>query len=71
MKLKEYLDENGIRHSFFADKIQVNKQQLHHYLKGTTPNIEIIARIEIATGGKVKPYDWLKDKNTPELQSLK
>ena len=60
MKLNEYLEANGTKKSFFAKKLGILPQMLTTWLSGRTmPRIEMILKIEEATGGKVKAKDWV------------
>ena len=60
MTLAEYFVITGLRKSFFAQKINVPKQTLSTWITGKKmPRIETIMKIEEATGGKVKPKDWI------------
>ena len=60
MTLAEYFEITGLRKGFFAQKINVPKQTLSTWITGKKkPRIETIMKIEEATGGKVKPKDWI------------
>lgn len=62
MKLREYLDENGIKVKFFAEKLGTSPTQISMWLRGArNPNRESMIKIEKATKGKVKPRDWFSD----------
>lgn len=62
MKLKQYLDENGIRPSFFARKLDVTKSQMSVWFSGKViPRKEMIKKIEKLTAGKVKIIDWFSE----------
>ncbi|XAI96559.1 HTH-XRE domain containing protein [Microcystis phage Mae-JY35] len=63
MKLAEYLKNREITATAFAEKLKVNQPTMHRYLNNVRfPNPEMIARIEAATGGKVKFHDWLEQQ---------
>lgn len=62
MKLKEYLDENGIKNEFFAKKIGVTKSTLSTWINNKCfPRREKIILIEKETNGKVKAKDWFTE----------
>jgi len=70
MKLREYLKENGIVHGFFAAKLGTTSQHLSIWLSGNSkPRLEMIAKIEELTKGKVALKDWITDKSDPKQQS--
>jgi DNA-binding transcriptional regulator YdaS (Cro superfamily) len=63
MKLEEYLNHLGIRHSYFSKKIGASPQRMHAWLKGKCrPPLEFILLIERETRGNVAIQDWLCDK---------
>jgi len=60
MKLKKYLEENGIKKSFFAKKIGVDPTHFSRWLNGSTiPRLDYILKIEEATDGLVTSKDWM------------
>ncbi len=64
MKLKEYLEKNGIKNSFFANKIGITHQLLLRYLNNfNRPSLETMFKIEEETGGKVPVRSWLFVEN--------
>ena len=63
MKLADFLSARNITATAFADKVGVSQPAMHRYLNNNRfPKPEIIARIEDATGGKVKFHDWLEQQ---------
>jgi predicted transcriptional regulator len=61
MQLKEYLYKYGIKHSFIAEKVGITKQCIARYIMGyNRPPLEVMAKIEDITNGKVSIRDWLK-----------
>ncbi len=67
MKLREYLKEHGIVHSFFAKQVGTTSAQLSVWVSGKVkPRLETIVFIEQITKGKVTVRDWLKDKSDPK-----
>ena len=60
MQLFEYLVDHDIYQKTFAEKIGVSQPTLSRYLVGETiPSVVTAIKIEQATGGAVKPRDWL------------
>lgn len=57
MKIKEYLDSNGMRYKFFAKKIGITYNTLWRYMKGYKASLFIAKRIEEITDGQVKVED--------------
>jgi predicted transcriptional regulator len=69
MKLKDYLVENGIVHSYFAKKVPTSPQKLSAWIGGhSKPRLESIIKIEELTKGKVAARDWITEKNTTMKQ---
>lgn len=69
MTLIEYFQFTGLKKAFFAEKLNVPKQTLSTWINGRKmPRIETIMKIEEATGGKVKPKDWIKQPNKENSQ---
>jgi transcriptional regulator with XRE-family HTH domain len=70
MTLKEYFEITGLKKTFFAEKIGVCRQLLSVWIHGKKmPRLETIMKIEEATGGKVKPKDWITERNMKQKQS--
>ena len=60
MKLKRYLDLNGISKSEFAEKAGLNLSDVCRYLATSRkPNLVAMNKIRIATKGKVDVEDFL------------
>lgn len=63
MKLAEYISTRGLTATSFAEKVGVPQPTMNRYLNNARfPRPEMIARIEAATGGKVKFNDWLEQQ---------
>lgn len=64
MQLAEYLEAHGISQVEFADKIGVTPGRVSQLtitgLASLRRTMDIIRRIERATGGKVTAKDWLR-----------
>lgn len=59
MKLAEYLDEQGLTRSQFADLIEVSQETVRRYLnEGRIPEPKVMTRIALATGCKVTANDF-------------
>ncbi len=62
MKLKNYLQENGIKATFFAKRVGVSQPTLYTWLHGEhSPNIKFAHKIEQITKGEVKLKDWVDE----------
>lgn len=62
MILKEYLQQNGIRFTFFAKRVGVSQPALSAWMNGTvTPSIFYAHKIEQITKGEVKIKDWITE----------
>jgi transcriptional regulator with XRE-family HTH domain len=60
MTLEQYLTETNTKPIAFAGSIGVAPSTITRILRGErSPGIEIIAKIETGTGGKVAFKDWL------------
>lgn len=60
MKLADYLSENEIADSAFAERIGVSRQALWRYKSGERrPEWSILEVIARETGGKVTPNDFM------------
>ncbi len=60
MKLATYLHENDIKPVAFAALLDVAPSTITRILRGErTPRIDLIAKIKVATGGKVDAEDWM------------
>jgi transcriptional regulator with XRE-family HTH domain len=63
MKLIDYLTARNITATAFAEKVGVPQPTMNRYLNNNRfPKPEMIARIDAATGGKVKFNDWLEQQ---------
>lgn len=59
MRLKQYLDANGISQAAFARMIGTSQVTVSRYIKGQRfPHPTTIAKIFKATKGKVSVRDW-------------
>lgn len=57
MKLKEYLDENGIKYGFFSKQLGISPRTLFNIMQKGTNKFTTISAIEKLTKGKVKAKD--------------
>lgn len=63
MKIKEYLEDNGIKQCFLAKKLKVSQAMLSTWLNGrTVPSMQNAWNVEKITKGAVKMADWIIDK---------
>ena len=60
MKLKQYLELNGISKAAFARNTGLNESDISRYIaKSRKPNLIAISKIRMATKGKVDVEDFL------------
>ena len=60
MKLKDYLQEHGIKTTVFAKKIGVSQPTLSTWLNDVhLPGLKFVFKIEQLTYGHVKVKDWI------------
>lgn len=60
MKLASYLDQTGQTPTAFGRKVGVSHSAILRYLSGErTPRPQIMRKIEMESGGAVRPNDWL------------
>jgi DNA-binding transcriptional regulator YdaS (Cro superfamily) len=70
MKLRQYLEINGLKHSFFAERLGVNAPNFAGWVSGKCkPRLETILLIEKLTKGKVAPKDWVNEDIESKEQS--
>lgn len=62
MKLKKYLEGEGLTPFTFGPKINVHPMTVYRYLRGTTPTVEIAKRIIDVSDGKVALEDLVPDE---------
>ena len=59
MHLYQYLIQNDVSQTQFADKLGISQPTLSRYLIGSTyPTVVSAIQIERLTNGKVKCHDW-------------
>lgn len=59
MRLADYLEEEGLTLTAFAEKIDVSVETVRRYCdEGRIPIPPIMSRIIVASGGKVQPNDF-------------
>jgi len=64
MKLQKYLDDNGIKKKFFAEKIGLSPSGLTQLLRGKARvTVELVNKIYEETNGQVAFEDWQEDQN--------
>lgn len=62
MKLETYLTENKIKPATFAASLDVAPSTITRIIRGErTPRIDLIAKIQTATGGKVTVHDFMAE----------
>ena len=62
MKLKEWLEKEGIKAQEFARRIGYSQSGISRIMHGEyVPSKPVVKRIEKETKGKVRPSDWYKD----------
>tara|TARA_R110000823_G_scaffold277136_1_gene395677 strand:- start:230 stop:427 length:198 start_codon:yes stop_codon:yes gene_type:complete len=62
MKLHTYIEQQGITLAVAASALGVTRQAVNLWVKGKRiPRPEQMARIQMWTGGEVKPQDFYKD----------
>ncbi len=70
MKFKVWFESSGLSQTEFAKKVKITQSAVSHLLKGRkSPSLDLILRIEKATGGRVKPNDW-RDDAKPESMRI-
>jgi DNA-binding transcriptional regulator YdaS (Cro superfamily) len=57
MKLKEYLDDYGIKYLAFAEKVKLNPKTLRDIINGADMKLSTAIKIEDATKGEVTCRD--------------
>jgi hypothetical protein len=58
MRLRAYLDTRGMKPTHFAVWLRVKPTRVWSWLRGTTPNKEMIEEIYRLTQGEIGPEDW-------------
>lgn len=71
MKLREYIDSEGIKLHVFAKKIGVSLKTLHSILEGYDTRLSVGIRIHTVTKGKVKVQELLPTKQRPSTMKEK
>lgn len=62
MKLEQYLRENDIKPVAFAISLEVAPSTITRILRGErSPRVELVAKIQKATGGKVTVDDFIQE----------
>jgi len=68
MTLETWLAKNQTSDAAFATQIGVSRQALWRYKSGERiPRPKILERIQVATGGRVKPADFFPAPSKPEV----
>ena len=61
MTLQDYLKTSSETETGFGARIGCRPSTIHRICKGSRkPSFKLMARIQIATGGKVQPNDFLE-----------
>jgi len=58
-KLKDWLDDRGMRQNFFAKRIGVDDATLSKIMKGTNPSLKTASKIEEQTKGEIAASGWI------------
>ena len=58
MKLKDYIEKNGLSVQKFADSIGVDRTTVLRYFYGRKPNEDTMLKIYKITNGKIQPNDF-------------
>lgn len=62
MKLRDYLEKNGIKNKFFAEKVGISYQYLWRLLNEKhTPSLSLIMKIKKFTNDEVDFIDWVDE----------
>jgi transcriptional regulator with XRE-family HTH domain len=62
MTLTEYLRENSLSETAFADRAGISQSQVNRLRSGKCrPSFEAIEAIKNATDGRVSPNDWFAE----------
>lgn len=63
MKLKSYLDQQGMKYPELGEQLSISKQQVHQYATlFNAPGLELAMLLFVHTGGAVQLSDMLPDK---------
>lgn len=67
MQLGDWLEREGVAPEAFGARIGVTGQTIRNWRDGKhTPGIVQALAVEQATGGEVRPVDWLTQANAQE-----
>ncbi len=69
MKLKEYLKKNKVTQAALARKVGTSKPHMSRIIKGTTPSVVLMKRIERATKGQVTIEELIQKEPPSRLKS--
>jgi transcriptional regulator with XRE-family HTH domain len=72
MKLKEYLDAQGLRYDRFAEKLGVTKTTMYNCIlrEGYDPKASFIDLVEKLTKKQVTYKDWISSVKKVRLEAL-
>lgn len=59
MRLGDYLTETGETYAQFGERIEVDESSVSRYCNGRVPRPKIMARIIVATDGRVTANDFV------------
>jgi plasmid maintenance system antidote protein VapI len=63
MRLKEYLDREGITITHFAERLDVVRNTVYALLNGTkTPSLDLAIKIQRITRNEVMPLDFIEHR---------
>lgn len=71
MDLRKYLDANGIKYAFFAERIGISYVSLSKIFNGAEPRLSLAIKIEDETSGKVKVRDLVSKEKIEEQEPSK
>lgn len=60
MTLREWMDRGGMTQARAAEILGIAQAEVSMYLRGRTPTLERALKLEAATGGDVRPVDWVQ-----------
>lgn len=70
MRLRDFLEERGMKGKFFASEIGVRESLLYSWLSGAViPSLKYVAKIEEVTKGKVRAKDLIVENTRKKRQS--
>jgi transcriptional regulator with XRE-family HTH domain len=69
MKLKDYIEQEGLRYDKFAQKLGISVSQYYHLIHDRAdPRLSIILKIQKLTRNKVRLKDWMPSKKDEMIE---